>query len=64
MEHIEYNKQKGIVFNLENRFGWSKESNYPLDSTLTKFMNTVEDNNFSIATSYQEILEELNHEEY
>ncbi|MCK5537649.1 MAG: hypothetical protein KAI79_12540 [Bacteroidales bacterium] len=61
MEHIEYNKQKGIVFNFKNRFGWCQESNFPLDSTLTKFMHTVEDGKFSIATSYQEIIEELNH---
>jgi len=61
MEHIEYNKQKGIVFNLENRFGWCKENNYSMDSTLTKFIHTVEDDNFSIASSYQQIIEELNH---
>ena len=61
MDHIEYNKHKGIVFNFEDRFGWCKESNYPLDSTLTGFIHTVEDDNFSIATSYMQIIEELNY---
>ncbi len=61
MEHIEYNKQKGIVFNYENRFGWCRQSNYMLDRTLSDFMNVVEDEKFSIATSYQHIIEELNH---
>lgn len=61
MEHIKYNKQKGVVFNYENRFGWCKQSNYHLDSTLTDFMGIVKKKKFSIATSYEEILEELNH---
>lgn len=60
MEHIEYNKQKGIVFNYENRFGWCKQSNYQLDNTLSNFMQVVEDDKFSITTSYQDILKELN----
>jgi len=62
MEHIEYNKQKGIIFNYENRFGWCKQDNYMLDRTLSDFMGVVEDDKFSIATSYQEILEELSNE--
>ena len=60
MEHIEYNKQKGIVFNYEDHFVWCKNCNYSLDATLTDFMHIVEDDRFSIATSYQQILEELN----
>jgi len=61
MEHIEYNKQKGIVFNYENRFGWCKQSNYVLDGTLSNFMDVVKDEKFSIISSYQKILEELSH---
>ena len=59
MEHIRYNKQRGIVFNYEDRFGWCKACNYPLDATLSDFMDVAGDNRFSIATSYQNILEEL-----
>jgi len=60
MEHIEYNKQKGIVFNWENRFGWAKKSNYILDKTLSNFLHVTKDDKFSVMSSYQEILEELN----
>jgi len=59
MEHIEYNKQKGIVFNFENRFGWCKRSNYELDKTLSNFIHIVDNDQFSIATSYHQILKEL-----
>lgn len=62
MEHIQYNQQKGIVFNYENRFGWGKQSNYVLDKTLTDFLYVTKNNKFSIATSYQEVLEELNND--
>ncbi len=63
MEHIYHNQKKGIVFNYENRFGWCRQSNYTLDATLTNLLDVTEDGNFSIATSYQQILEELNHGE-
>ncbi len=59
MEHIHFNKQKGIVFNYRDSFGWCKQANYSLDKTLTNFLHVTEDENFLIATSYQEILEEL-----
>lgn len=59
MEHIHYNRKKGIVFNYENRFGWSRQCNYSIDDSLTDFMHTVNDNNFIIATSYKQIIEEL-----
>ena len=61
MEHIRHNQQKGIVFNYENCFGWCQKSNYALDTTLTDFMDIVNDKNFSIIASYEQILEELNH---
>jgi len=60
MEHIKHNKQKGIVFNYKNRFGWCRECNYELDDTLTDYMDILDNSYFSIATSYQQILEELN----
>jgi len=63
MEHVQHNKQKGIVFNYENRFGWCKQSNYVVDRTLSDFIDVVKNDKFSIATSYQEILEELNYEQ-
>ncbi len=59
MEHVEYNKQKGIVFNYEGRFGWCRECNYELDHTLTLFLQTIVDNKFCVHTSYQEIIQEL-----
>ena len=62
MEHIQYNKQKGIVFNWKNSFGWAKESNYVLDKTLTKFLHVTKDDKFSIMSSYQDILEELDND--
>jgi 5'(3')-deoxyribonucleotidase len=60
-EHIEYNQQKGIVFNYENRFGWCKQSNYMLDKTLSDLLHVRDDKKFLIATSYKEILEELSY---
>ena len=60
MEHIHYNNHAGIVFNYENRFGWSKESNYLLDPTLSDFLDVVQDKKFSITTSYEEVLKLLN----
>ena len=60
MEHIHYNNHPGIVFNYENRFGWSKESNYLLDPTLSDFLEVVQNKKFSIKTSYEEVLYLLN----
>ncbi len=62
MEHVAYNRKKGIVFNLDNRFGWCRKCNYVIDDTLTDLMHIIDDSNFTIATSYQHILEELSNE--
>ncbi len=61
MEHVKYNNQKGIVFNLDNRFGWCRRCNYSMDKTLKDFTHVVEDEKFSIATSYEKILKELDY---
>jgi len=60
MEHIHHNNQKGIVFNYEDRFGWCKLHNYRLDEKLTKFSQITKNDNFSIATSYEQVFKELN----
>ncbi len=59
MEHIYHNNKKGIVFNYNNRFGWAKKENYSLDNTLSGFAHIANNKQFSIATSYQDILKEL-----
>ena len=59
MEHIASNREKGIVFNYQDRFGWCRECNYVLDKTLDAFVHVAKDKKFSIATSYSDILKEL-----
>ena len=61
-EHIVNNKRKGIVFNYENRFGWCQPYNYHLDQTLSKYIDYVESSNFSVVSSYDELLKELSYE--
>ena len=61
MEHICYNHQMGIVFNYNDSFGWCQKDNYILDSSLNSFRHIVDYKNFSIATSYKQIIEEINH---
>lgn len=34
LEHIHFNDAPGIVFNLNNSFGWCKESNFSLDNGI------------------------------
>ena len=62
MEHIHHNNQKGIVFNYEDRFGWCKLHNYGLDEKFTKFSQITKNDNFSMATSYEQVLKELGDE--
>ena len=59
-EHIHHNDNFGIVFNLENRFGWCRECNYELDPTLGSYMNVKNNKKFSIATSYNDVVRQLN----
>ena len=61
MEHVCYNQKKGIVFNHNDRFGWGQKSNFVLDTTLAGFLHIVDDKNFSVVTSYEQINTELNH---
>jgi 5'(3')-deoxyribonucleotidase len=56
LEHIKYNKQKGIVFNYEGRFGWCRECNYSLDQTLDSVLQYTKDSTFHYAISYCEVL--------
>ena len=64
MEHIVNNNQKGIVFNYENRLGWCKPCNYPLDATLVNLLEITNDQHFAVVNSYHEIIKELNHVKY
>ncbi len=60
-EHIHHNNNYGVVFNLDNRFGWGRESNYQLDPTLDEYIHIVQNEKFSIAISYDEIISQLNY---
>ena len=58
-EHIHHNNNYGIVFNLDNRFGWARKCNYQLDPTLDEYINIAQDEKFFVATSYDQIISQI-----
>lgn len=59
MEHVKFNKQKGIVFNFEDRFGWCQECNYGLDPALKLYLDEKVMNKITTIKTYNHIHKHL-----